>query len=85
MGKEYNLEEPIWETEKWCIYSPSEGAQWHHHNGCSEPLKAWINSSGRDRYFSERTEMTSEHSSRVLGHSAPNVLSMKLKLHSTRP
>lgn len=46
VGKEYNLEEPIWETEKWCIYSPSEGALWHYHNGCSEPLKAWINSSG---------------------------------------
>ena len=46
VGKEYNLEEPIWETEKWCIFSPSEGALWHHHRGCSEPLKAWINSSG---------------------------------------
>ena len=46
VGKEYNLEEPIWETEKWCIFSPSEGALWHYHQGCSEPLKAWINSSG---------------------------------------
>ena len=46
VGKEYNPEELIWETDQWCIYSPSEGALWHHHNGCSEPLKAWINSSG---------------------------------------
>ena len=46
VGKEYNPEELIWETNQWCIYSPSEGALWHHHNGCSEPLKAWINSSG---------------------------------------
>ena len=46
LGKEYNLEEPIWETEKWCIFSPSEGAQWHFHQGCSEPLKDWVNSSG---------------------------------------
>lgn len=46
MGKEYNLEEPIWETEKWCIFSPSEGAQWHYHQGCAEPLKEWIKSSG---------------------------------------
>ena len=46
LGKEYNLEDPIWETGKWCIFSPSEGALWHHHQGCAEPLKAWINSSG---------------------------------------
>ena len=45
-GKEYNTEEPIWESEKWCIFSPSEGAQWHFHQGCNEPLKKWINASG---------------------------------------
>lgn len=35
VGKEYNLEDPIWEMEKWCIYSPTEGASttWHHQQG----------------------------------------------------
>lgn len=46
VGKVYNLEEPIWETGKWCTYSPSKAAQWHHHQGCAEPLKRWVNTSG---------------------------------------
>jgi hypothetical protein len=46
VGKAYNLEDPIWEAEKWCIFSKSEAAQWHHHRGCAEPLKQWVNSSG---------------------------------------
>lgn len=48
VGKEYNLEEPIWEMEKWCIYSPpTEGTgTWHHQQGCAEPLKEWVNASG---------------------------------------
>ena len=45
MGKE-NTEDPIWESEKWCIFSPREDAQWHFHRGCSQPLVEWVNSSG---------------------------------------
>ena len=45
-GKEFNEEEPIWESEKWCIYSPNPLAAWHYHGGCSDPLKDWVRQSG---------------------------------------
>ena len=45
-GKEYNEDEPIWESEKWCIFSPNPMAAWHYHQGCSEPLKHWVRQSG---------------------------------------
>ena len=45
-GIEYNEEEPIWESEKWCIFSPNPMAAWHYHQGCSQPLQDWVRQSG---------------------------------------
>lgn len=38
-------EGPILEPFVWCRYSSSFRAQWHHHRGCHEPFKYWLDNS----------------------------------------